>query len=82
LSITRPAPEAADDDVRDRARARHRHLEQILLRRLAGLADGVGHFVGLAESDADASGLIAHRDDGVEREPPTPLSRPSRSDSR
>ena len=54
-------------------RLRHRHLEHVLLRRLARLADGVRDFVGLAEADADAAVLVADRHDRVEREPPAAL---------
>src|SRR6185436_9227920 len=65
--------EVADDQVRHRAALGDRYAKHGLLRNLAGLADRVRHFVGLAESDADLPLGIADRDDGVEREAPATL---------
>src|SRR5204863_3997690 len=65
--------ELADDHVRDRAALRDRHLEHVLLRALARLADGVSDFVRLAQSHADATVLVAQRHDRVEREAPPAL---------
>ena len=39
--------------------ARQRHLEEVLLRLLAALADGLGHLVGLAQADADVPVAVA-----------------------
>src|SRR5689334_23256596 len=70
-SITAPA-EVADHLVGDRA-LHQRDREHALLRRLARLADRVGHFVRLAEADAHATVLVTEGDDRVEREPPAAL---------
>jgi hypothetical protein len=65
--------EGADDLVRHRSAASERHLEHALLGGFSRLANRVGDFVGLAEADAHATLLVSHRDDCVEREPPTAL---------
>src|SRR6266542_6285459 len=65
--------EVADDLVWNRPAARDRDCEHALLRRLARLADRLRDLVRLAQPDADPALLIAHRDDGVEREPPATL---------
>src|SRR6266852_3900932 len=59
LRKTRPAPE--------------RHEDQILLRVLDRFPDGLRHFVGLAEADANVSSPVAHDDQRREREAPAAL---------
>src|SRR6267378_5620069 len=61
--------EVAQHLVRDGV-ARKRHLEEVLLRLLAALADGLGHLVGLAQPGADVPLPVAHHDQRGEAEPP------------
>src|SRR4030095_15023105 len=56
---------AADDLVRDRG-ADHRHFDLAALGGLAGLADGIGDFVRLAEPDTDPAAAVADRHQSVE----------------
>src|SRR5262245_1625578 len=65
--------ETAHDQVRDRPAFRDRHVEHVLLRGFARLADRVRDLVRLAEAHADAAVLVAERHDRVEREPPAAL---------
>jgi len=55
------------DLVRDR-RPDHRDLDDVLLRVLDTLADGLGDIAGLAQADADMAVAVAHDDDRRERE--------------
>src|SRR5690606_23300484 len=50
-----------------------RNAEEVLLRVLATLADGLGDLVGLAQAHAHVSIAIAHDDERREREPPAAL---------
>ena len=59
--------EVPDHVVRD-GRADQRDLEQVLARLVVALADRLGHLVGLAEPDADVTGLVAHDDERREAE--------------
>src|SRR5262245_23096554 len=68
-----PRAEVSEDLVRNRATARQRDREHLLLGGFTRLADRVGHLVGLAEADTDSSLLIADRHDRIEREPTTAL---------
>src|SRR4029434_7936283 len=58
--------------VRDR-RAHHRHLEHLALRFLDALGDRRGYLLGLAVSQTDAAGAVAHHDERGEREPAATL---------
>ncbi len=60
------------DLVRDRG-PDHRDLDDVLLRVLDTLADGLGHVAGLADADADVAVAVAHDDDRREREAPAAL---------
>src|SRR5439155_26887860 len=53
-----PRAEVTDHFVRNGV-AREGHLEEVLLRLLAALADGLRHFVGLAEARADVALAVA-----------------------
>jgi hypothetical protein len=52
---------------------KHRDPDHRLAGLLAALADGVGHFVGLAEADAYTALAIAHNHQRAEGEPTTAL---------
>src|SRR4051794_4426655 len=60
------------DLVRDR-RADHRDLDDVLLRVLDALADGLRDVAGLAVAHADVAVAVAHDDDRREREPAATL---------
>ena len=51
----------------------HRDADEVLLRVLDALADGLRHFAGLAQADADVAGAVADDDDRAEAEPPPAL---------
>ena len=50
-----------------------RHGHQRLLGLLDALADRLGHFVRLAETEADVAGAVADDDERAEAEPPAAL---------
>src|SRR4029077_10157371 len=50
-----------------------RHLDQVPLGRLGGLADRLGHLAGLAVAEADAALLVADDDERGEAETPSAL---------
>jgi hypothetical protein len=49
-------------------RVLHDDREHVPLGQLGALADGVGHFVGLAQGVADAAVAVAHHDERAEAE--------------
>ena len=58
--------------VRD-GHAVERDLEDVLARLVVALADRLGHLVGLAETDAHVTGLVADDDERREAEAPAAL---------
>ena len=48
-------------------------LEDVLARLVVALADGLGHFVRLAESDAHVTGFVTDDDERAEAEAPAAL---------
>ena len=62
----------AGDGIRDRAVANDHHFHG-LLGGFESLADRLGHFPGLAESDADTSFAVAGRDERGKRKAPSAL---------
>ena len=55
------------DFMRDR-RANHGHLDQVLLRVLDALANGLGDLARLAQANADMTGAVTNDDDRAEAE--------------
>jgi hypothetical protein len=73
---TLPAPWRPVDVVVQRAAFAQRHADHLALGLLGGLADRLGHLLGLALAEADAALLVADDD---ERGESRSACRPSRS---
>src|SRR5229473_4547701 len=67
-----PGAEVAHHLVRDGV-ARERNLEEVLLRLLAALADGLGDLVRLPQPGADVALAVPHHHQRAEAEPPAAL---------
>ena len=69
------AAELAHDLMRNGGTAERNRLE-MLAGRVSGLADGFGHLIGLAETDADFALAITHNEERAEAETTTALDDP------
>ncbi len=59
---------AAGDIVVQRTGIAQRHADHLALGLFGGLADGLGNFTGLAVTEADATLLVTHNDEGGKTE--------------